>query len=265
MVIDEAQDLDPTVLRLLVTLCKFPNRVFLAADANQSIYGSGFRWADVHEDLHFRGRTETLWVNQRSTREIGEAAWAYLGTDGLDEVMSDRAYAQSGEKPLLCRVHTEDEEVKFLAEYLPATVRDLRLGLGCCAVLVPTHAAGQALAMRLRGVGIPTLFMTSKELDLERPVVKILPLKSAKGLEFPVVILAGFLNVRPMEYTNQLDAEERQERLGYTRRTVFVAMSRAMRVLAVVIPDAETLPQELQGFDHALWTNYAPPNSDRSR
>jgi mRNA-degrading endonuclease RelE of RelBE toxin-antitoxin system len=164
VIIDEAQDLDPTILRLLFTLCKYPNRVFLAADANQSIYGSGFRWTDVHKDLRFRGRIETLWVNQRSTREIGEAAWAYLGNSGLEETIDERSYARSGSKPLLCKVRTEDEEVKFLAEYMRSTVQNLRLGLGCCAVLVPTHSAGQALAIRMRAIGIPAQFMTGKDL-----------------------------------------------------------------------------------------------------
>src|SRR2546421_10510230 len=72
VVIDEAQDLDPSALRLLVQLCKQPNRVFITADANQSIYGSGFNWADVHDDLRFQGRTAVLHANYRSTREIGE-------------------------------------------------------------------------------------------------------------------------------------------------------------------------------------------------
>ena len=47
VVIDEAQDLDANCLRLLVALCRTANRLFLTADANQSIYGSGFRWTDV--------------------------------------------------------------------------------------------------------------------------------------------------------------------------------------------------------------------------
>src|SRR6266700_3282897 len=78
VVIDEAQDLDPSALQLLVRLCDKPNRIFVTADANQSIYGSGFNWADVHESLRFQGRTSILHANYRSTREIGEAAQFYL-------------------------------------------------------------------------------------------------------------------------------------------------------------------------------------------
>ena len=78
VLIDEAQDLEPTVLRLLIALCKSKDRLFLTADPNQSIYGSGFRWADVHEDLQFRGRTGVLRKNYRSTRQIMGAADCYL-------------------------------------------------------------------------------------------------------------------------------------------------------------------------------------------
>ena len=78
VVIDEAQDLDPSALRLLVQTCKAANRLFVTADANQSIYGSGFTWSDVHQHLRFQGRTSVLHINCRSTAEIGEAAQAYL-------------------------------------------------------------------------------------------------------------------------------------------------------------------------------------------
>jgi len=63
VVVDEAQDLDPTILRMLTLLCREPNRLFIAADANQSIYGSGFRWTDVHDRLRFQGRTGVLHTN----------------------------------------------------------------------------------------------------------------------------------------------------------------------------------------------------------
>ena len=39
VVIDEAQDLDPAALRMLMKLSKASNRIFITADANQSIYG----------------------------------------------------------------------------------------------------------------------------------------------------------------------------------------------------------------------------------
>jgi mRNA-degrading endonuclease RelE of RelBE toxin-antitoxin system len=57
VVVDEAQDLSPVVLRFLVGLCRESNRLFITADANQSIYGNSFRWSEVHHSLKFVGRT----------------------------------------------------------------------------------------------------------------------------------------------------------------------------------------------------------------
>jgi superfamily I DNA/RNA helicase len=249
VVVDEAQDLDPAVLRLIVALCKAPNRVFLAADMNQSIYSGGFRWTDIHADLRFRGRAITLWVNQRSTREIGEASYSYLRGGALEDLDRNRLYVLSGQKPILWHATPEDE-VRGLGAFLHDAARDWRLGLGNCALLVPTHSVGQELAKQLRERNIPAQFMTSRELSLSKPVVKVLPLKSAKGLEFPIVAIAGFREAQAA--SREYDADEREERAGYDRRALFVAMTRAMRALLIVIPPGASVPN-LRGFDDSLW------------
>ncbi len=63
----------------------------------------------------------------------------------------------------------------------------------------------------------------------------MLVLKSAKGLEFPIVVLAGFFAPYP-SFRVQPDEAERLEALRRERRTVFVGMTRAMRALMVVKP-----------------------------
>ncbi len=185
VVVDEAQDLDATVLRTLIGLCTAPDRLFVTADANQSIYGSGFRWTDGHADLRFQGRTGVLRKNYRITREIGEAAQAYLQGGALDHEAVDRTYAQSdGPLPVMRTARSTSAELDVLVRFLKVASREARQGLGACAVLVPSEA------------------------------------------------------------------------LARQRRTVFVAMTRAMRALLVVSPDA---PSPLfGGFDPRLW-NVATP------
>src|SRR5260221_6760959 len=126
VVIDEAQDPDPSALRLLVRLCDKPNRIFITADANQSIYGSGFNWADVHESLHFQGRTAVLRANYRSTREIGEAAQSYLAAGGLDSEPVKRTYMNSWPMPHVRTIHSGGEEVQLLSRFLLAAAREFR-------------------------------------------------------------------------------------------------------------------------------------------
>ena len=78
--------------------------------------------------------------------------------------------------------------------------------------------------------------MKGRELDLTSPEVKVLTLNSSKGLEFPVVALAGFIHSRfAMVPEGELD-EEQQEAAARDRRLMFVGMTRAMRALLVVVP-----------------------------
>jgi superfamily I DNA/RNA helicase len=250
VIIDEAQDLDPTVLRLLAAFCKTPRRIFIAADANQSIYGSSFRWSDVHEDLKVRGRTATITINHRSTCEIGDAAHSYLQRGALEAIDAGHSYSRHGSRPVVYTARDVEEEADALAAYIGRAAKANRVGLGSCAVLVPSHASGQSIAIRLRNRKVPAQFMTSKELDLDQPMVKVLPLKTSKGLEFPVVAIAGY--AENLIRSDLRLSEEREEHLGSSRRTIFVAMTRAMRDLFVVVP-ATNLPPELEGFDETFW------------
>ncbi len=253
VIIDEAQDLDPSALRLLVHLCDKPNRIFVTADANQSIYGSGFNWADVHESLRFQGRTSVLYANYRSTREIGEAAQSYLAAGALDTEPIERTYVNNGPLPVVRALRNGGEEVQLLSRFLPGVAHAFRFGIGACAVLCPTAKAGRAIEVELTQRGIQATFMTGQELNLSRPGVKVLTLNSAKGLEFPIVALAGFINSG--WYGNvpgNVAEEEREESLAIDRRTIFVGMTRAMRALLMAVP-AQTNSPLLQGFDEAYW------------
>jgi superfamily I DNA/RNA helicase/mRNA-degrading endonuclease RelE of RelBE toxin-antitoxin system len=257
VIIDEAQDLDPTVIRLLIKLCKSPDRLFLTADANQSIYGSGFRWKDIHYDLRFRGRTGMLRRNYRSTKQIGAASAAYLTGAEIDDNETDHLestdYVRSGETPFLIRFRQPADELNELFGFLRMTTRDLHVGLGSCAVLVPDEALGKATAFGLNQRGLAAKFMASKEVDLNDPVVKVLTMHAAKGLEFPIVALAGLrANSRLLRLPEMGSEEEITEELSLKRRVLHVAMTRAMRELLVLVPADYSSPV-LTGFDERYW------------
>lgn len=252
VIVDEAQDLDPAVLQLLVGMCKAPSRLFLTADANQSIYGAGFRWADVHDGLRFRGRTGILRLNHRSTAEIGVATTSYLADGVLDTEDQESGYVNHGPLPAVRRVASQADEALLLARFLAQAAREFHLGIGACAVLVPTERTGRRIADALQAQKVDARFMTGRELELAAKCVKVLTLKSSKGLEFPIVAVAGFLDLPWPVLKPEMTDEERQERLAQERRTMFVAMSRAMRALLVAGPETSPTPL-LEGFDRALW------------
>ena len=92
--------------------------------------------------------------------------------------------------------------------------------------------------------------MEGRNLDLSASGIKLLTLQSAKGLEFPMVALAGFPDGDWPAYYEDEDAEE--EYLLRWRRTLFVGMTRAMRALLVVVPE-RTTSDLLSGWDGELW------------
>ncbi|HJK98467.1 MAG TPA: 3'-5' exonuclease, partial [Polyangiaceae bacterium LLY-WYZ-14_1] len=253
VLIDEAQDLQPVALRLLVAVCRRPERLFLTADANQSIYGGAFRWADVHEGLRFAGRTGTLRGNFRSTREIARAARQVLvhGGGGLDEELDDEAF-HGGPLPVARQVAAEADEAELLVRFIWGASRELRLATGSAAVLCPSNEAARRIAEALRGRDLPAQYAKPGEIDLTAPGVKVLTLKSAKGLEFPIVALAGFLDGPFPALPKDLPEEGRAEAADRERRTLYVAMTRAMRALMVVVPEGRPSPL-LQAFDPDLW------------
>jgi superfamily I DNA/RNA helicase len=252
--VDEAQDLDPAMLRMLVGLCRTSDRLLLTADPNQSIYGSGFRWADVHADLRFRGRTGVLRRNYRSTAQISLAARSYLAGAELDEHEGAEIaleHIRSGPRPVASWVKPGDELAQLVA-YVREATREARTGLGSCAVLVPTHAAAEGVARRLNEAGLPAAYMPGRAIDLQTPAVKIVTLQSSKGLEFPIVALARLAELPSMGVPTNAGDEERDEAAQRHRRILYVAMTRAMQSLLVLLPAGHPSPL-FQGFDASAW------------
>jgi superfamily I DNA/RNA helicase len=245
--VDEVQDLQPNALRMLVGVCRSPDRMMLTADANQSIYGSGFSWTEVHGDLRFQGRTGILRKNYRSTREISDAAEAYLRDAGLEPERATTSHVATGPVPAV-RVVPRQAQVPMLVQYIRQATRDMRLGHGSCAVLVPTEEAGTMIAQGLTGAGIEARFMKGTTLDLRSQDVKVITHRSAKGLEFPIVAVAGFHSLKVPDAA----AEERAERVAMEQRALYVAMTRAMRTLLVLAPDSDSA-NLFTGLDEPLW------------
>ena len=240
VVVDEAQDLDPVTIRMLVSLVPEPSRIFITADQHQSIYGNGFRWADVHEDLKFTGRSGVLKANHRSTRQIMEAAHSYLTADGESDAPDEQVYVHEGPIPPIRRVADPDAELQLLARFLRGATREFHLAIGASAVLVPDKPSGEKIAEGLTALGVPAVFMGTREFAFTDNQVHVLTMKAAKGLEFPVVALAGQVTSRYPYIDAKTSDERRAEILSRERRTMFVAMTRAMRALLVTAPEAQS-------------------------
>ena len=232
--VDEAQDLSPAALSLMAEVAKSEEGLFFAADSKQSLYSRNYSWSAVHPRLQFRGRTAVLRRNYRSTREIDRAAFGLLQPEEGETLEVSNSVHQ-GPLPVLVRNADENMEAQWAARFIRQMANHLHLRSSAAAVLVPSGPVGQELAETISDAGVPAKYFPGRELDLGADVVKVITLYSAKGLEFPIVVAAGF---RPGTYPdpdNYDDPALFEERLRHERRLLYVGLTRAMRGLMLIV------------------------------
>lgn len=235
VVVDEAQDLSQTLLRIMIAHAPSTDRLFLTADVNQSLYGSGFSWSSLNENLNVRGRSTILRQNYRTTRDIAEVAQGILDAARLEQSDGEVEFSRRGPAPFLVSSPPSGKEASLLSTYLRDSAAALQVGMSSCAVLAASNREADRIAEDLNRVGVEAEFMSAKNLDLERCVVKVMTIHSAKGLEFPIVALAGLGTINSLDPDTE-DTPGRKDWADRNRRMLFVGMTRSMFSLLVLVP-----------------------------
>jgi superfamily I DNA/RNA helicase/mRNA-degrading endonuclease RelE of RelBE toxin-antitoxin system len=234
VIVDEAQDLSPVALRFLLALVPSFQRVYLTADASQSLYQYGFSWKQVHTDLKVTAR-RILRRNYRNTEQIVIACATILqGTDAGDaECLVQEPSAYQGDVPTLLLVDDREQQIQVIRDFLHKAARQFRLPIHGGAILCPNQQVCQDIAQRLTSIGMNAEFVSGKRLDMNKPYIKVLTIHSAKGLEFPFVVMVG-LHQGMLPYLRpSLPPDEVQAAIDEQRRLFYVGCSRAMRALMV--------------------------------
>jgi superfamily I DNA/RNA helicase/mRNA-degrading endonuclease RelE of RelBE toxin-antitoxin system len=235
VVVDEAQDLSPVSLALLAEVCKTADGLFFAADNKQSLYSRNYTWSSAHPRLQFRGRTALLSRNYRSTREIDRAAFSVLVEEEGDELVASNS-VHEGPLPVLVQDIAPEQQAEWISRFVRQMARHLHLKASAAAVLVPGAAVGETLASELQMHGLEARFFAGRDLDLKADVVRVLTLHSAKGLEFPIVVVAGLEGGTWPVPEDFDDAGLFAERARNERRLLYVGLTRAMRGLMLLVP-----------------------------
>lgn len=237
LLIDEAHDFQDAWLQMACKLVTpATNSLLILYDDAQSIYQQKrrkFNFASV--GVEARGRTSVLKLNYRNTAEV--LALAMQCAQGLltdkaetEEEMQTVRPASAGRRgplPVLLEATNARQEADLIAERIAVALADgtaLRDIAILCRIKKHMDLIEQALARN----GIQCQSMNApdfRSFDWTEASVKLITLHSAKGLEFPLVFIAG---LDAMPFMNEpMDEEVRLLYVGMTRATERLVVSTA--------------------------------------
>ena len=230
LMVDEGHDFEADWIKLIVQMVDpETNSVLLLYDDAQSIYKKkalDFSLSSV--GVQARGRTTILRINYRNTNEILDYAYRfakhYLAPADSDEdhipLIEPQGAGRHGSKPYLRQLTSFDEEVRYLVHTLKRLNENGMPWLDMC-VTYRSHWIGEVLQMAFENASIPTQWLaSSKHKKSFRPgndSVKLMTMHSSKGLEFPLVAIAG-LGYLPGD-NHDLAAEAKLLYVAMTRST----------------------------------------------
>jgi len=235
VLLDEGHDFQPTWFNLIVQMVDPETKSLLVLyDDAQSIYEKRergkFSFASV--GIQARGRTTVLKLNYRNTEEILSFAYEFAknimqptvdSEEDSPVLIKPESVGRHGAKPTFTRLSSFSAETKHICDRI-GEYRDRGIAWNDIAIIYRSDFMGRSLSRALKDVGIPVEWLNadsnSKRYHPEAQSVKLLTMHSSKGLEFPVVFIAG-VGFMP----------NRSEAIADEARLLYVAMTRATEYL----------------------------------
>ncbi|KEO86024.1 DNA helicase [Erythrobacter sp. JL475] len=237
VIVDEAQDLGVSELRMMGAISSGPSSQFYAGDIGQRIFQLPFSWLRLGVDV--RGRSSSLRINYRTSRQIREAADQLLPQKvrDVDGIEDDRTGAQSvfeGPAPVIAQCVNEDEETAKVAAFLRAAIAE---GISAAEIGVFVRSAEYLPRARkaVTAAGLEGRQFTERAEDFA-DCISLGTMHLAKGLEFKaVVVMACDDEALPLQ--SRVDAvtdeDELREVFDTERHLFYVACTRARDRLQV--------------------------------
>jgi rhodanese-related sulfurtransferase len=234
LLIDEAHDFEDAWLAMAARLVDpATNSLLVLYDDAQSIYQKKrrkFNFSSV--GIEARGRTNILKLNYRNTAEVlslavGCAERLLDGgefVEGEVQTVRPASAGRHGPLPVLIEASNEQQEADLLAERAGQAI-ERGAAPNEIAVLCRTKYQMPAIerALSKRKIAFQSMHsLKVREFDWSNPSVKLVTLHSSKGLEFPIVFVAG---LQSMPFKDQPMEEE--------VRLLYVGMTRANQELVL--------------------------------
>jgi hypothetical protein len=236
VVVDEAQDFHVEEWKLIRALVPVgANDLFLVGDAHQRIYGRKVALSKC--GIQVQGRSSTLRINYRTTEQIRTWAMAMLqgmevdDLDGQPDSVKGYRSLLSGPKPEVRHFHTRKEEQKFLEEKLQELLQN-RSPEEICLVARTMKMVKDDYQPILEKLNVPHTILEKQK---EGKGIRLATMHRVKGLEFPVMILAGINSkVVPMRLASvEDDPTTLAQHEDQERSLLFVSATRARDELIV--------------------------------
>lgn len=235
VLVDEGHDFSPVWLKLITQMVDpGTNSLLLLYDDAQSIYTKqrSRKFSLKSVGIQAQGRTTILRVNYRNTNEILDCAFRVAEgvirpeeaeEDGIPLVKPEMA-GRHGAIPKLIRARSLSDEAKQISAQLKSFNSEGRAWRDM-AVLYCAHFIGDEVVAALQRADIPFERIekgNSRKYKAGEDSVKLMTMHQSKGLEFPIVAIAGLGH---MPYRAEQEAED--------ARLLYVAMTRATERLVL--------------------------------
>lgn len=245
VLIDEGHDFQPEWLKLITQMIDpSTNSLLLLYDDAQSIYERNrtrqFSFKSV--GIQAQGRTTILKINYRNTRQVLQTANMIAadllkgeerGDDGVP-LLEPISCGRDGHPPVVIRLPSLRHEARKIAELLSAAHQQ-GFAWGDMAIICRRHSVMDECATALRQRGLPhQVRKRSGDFEPGKDSIKIITMHASKGLEFPVVALAGIGHMPGIG-----ENEEDEARLFY------VAATRATQSLYITLSGTGAFGQRL--------------------
>jgi superfamily I DNA/RNA helicase len=225
VIVDEAQDLLPSIFRVLLQVqAGSDDNMLVLGDAAQNVYRSGFRWG--HTGLNAKGKVTNLRTCFRSTPNIIAAAVPLVSRQQArleGDLVVPEGSGEAGPK-VTVTVHRElDQEMDEVALRVEKLIGD-GVPPSSIAVLIDNLAARRILRGKLEELECSTEDFikpgADRSINIFEQSVKLLSVASAKGIEFQYVFVAD------VTAANFPAEDEDGETADRARRVLYTAMTR---------------------------------------
>lgn len=254
ILVDEGQDFDDLMLRVVLALLEPGGDFVLSLDSYQNLYRRRPSWKSV--GINAGGRTHYLKKVYRNTKAIFDFAQRFIGEGPRENEqlgLLSQGISFEGAAPEILKFGDSEETERFLIRDLKECMQRGEFKRSETAIIYDDKVYGserfsydnRALPMRLfrriEGAGIPSTWVSqdvrSKEIyNVTTDRVSLISIHSSKGLDFDLVYLVGLDHIRGTQ-------ETRQNLISL----VYVAMTRAKVRLVIPYVEETELIRRIKG------------------